>query len=262
MSTRCTTPIGPVRGSSHPSTAIPASNASAPIAWRLDEGRGRERDIIGLELYPAFPLAGERLAATFGGMGDADNSIPLGDRMREWCAGRWWHWRLPLLLLLLVQATRPLRTQGEPHLFAGITFGAHEFGHLFFAFGGEWLTIAGGSLMQLLIPIGAAAVVARSKDWFGVAVCGLFLAASLGDLSWYIADARARELDLLSFSPDASGHDWAYLLSRAGMLRHDLRLARFTRFVGWILVFASSLLAMRLLYWMKTEPVRGERDEG
>jgi hypothetical protein len=200
--------------------------------------------------------------ATFGAMTDAEESTPLGERMRAWCAGRWWQWRLPLFLVLAAQATRPLRMQGEPHIFAGINFGAHEFGHLFFAFFGEWLTIAGGSLMQLLIPIGAAAVVGRSKDWFGVAVCGLFLAASLGDLSWYIADARARELDLVSFSPDTSGHDWAYLLRKAGMLRHDLRLARLTKFIGWILVFASSFFAMRLLYWMKTEPVKSESAAG
>ena len=162
---------------------------------------------------------------------------------------------MPLLLLLVVQATRPLRDFDErANIFSGIIFGGHEFGHLLFAFFGEWWTIAGGSLTQLLLPIGAAAVVARSKDWFGVAVCGLFLAASLGDLSWYIADARARELDLLSFSPDASGHDWAYLLRRAGWLRHDLRLARFTRFVGWLVTIGSTLVALRLLWWMKTEP--------
>ncbi len=199
-------------------------------------------------------MAGERPTATFGGMHGTLDDAPLGQRMREWCAGRWWYWRLPLFLLLLAQSTRPLRVQGEPHIFAGITFGAHEFGHLFFAFGGEWLTIAGGSLMQLLIPIGAAAVMARSKDWFGVPVSGLFLAASLGDLSWYIADARARELDLLSFSPDGSGHDWSYLLTTAGMLHRDLQIARLTKFIGWIMVLASTALAVRLLWWMKAEP--------
>lgn len=172
--------------------------------------------------------------------------------MREWSAGRSWHWRAPLFLVLLWQGAKPLREMGG-HLFAGITFGAHEFGHLFFTFFGEWWSIAGGSVMQLLIPIGAAAVVARARDWFGVAVCGLFLASSLGDLSWYIADARAMELDLVSFSPDGGGHDWNYLLGRAGRLGSDLGLARFTRFVGWCLVLASTFLAARLFWWMATE---------
>ena len=64
---------------------------------------------------------------------------------------------MPLFAVLAWQAVRPLRAMGG-HLFAGINFGAHEFGHLFFAFFGEWMTIAGGSLMQLLVPIGAAAL--------------------------------------------------------------------------------------------------------
>lgn len=175
------------------------------------------------------------------------------EAMRTWATGRWWQWRLPLFILLAVNAVRPLREFGESSVFTGIIFGAHEFGHLLFGFGGEWLTIAGGSLTQLLVPIGAAFAVGRSKDWFGVTICGLFLASSLGDLSWYIADARAQDLDLVSFSPDGGGHDWHYLLGHAGMLKRDLALASFTRFVGWCVVLASSVLAARLLWWMKTE---------
>ncbi|MBX3132601.1 MAG: hypothetical protein KF689_04310 [Gemmatimonadaceae bacterium] len=172
---------------------------------------------------------------------------------RAWAAGRSWYWRLPLFVLIAWQAVRPLREMG-PHLFSGITFGAHEFGHLFFAFFGEWMTVAGGSLMQLLVPIGAAAVVLRSKDWFGAAVCALFLASSLGDLSWYVGDARARDLDLVSFSPDGGGHDWAYLLKNAGLLDRDLAIARGVRFLGWLTVLAASVFTARLVWWMATEP--------
>lgn len=171
---------------------------------------------------------------------------------RAWAAGRSWQWRLPLFLLLVYQASIPLREM-RGHLFAGITFGAHEFGHLFFAFFGQWMTIAGGSLMQVLVPIGAAAAVWRARDWFGVAVCALFLAASLGDLSWYIGDARAQDLDLVSFSPDGGGHDWHYLLARAGLLKQDLALARLTRFVGWLLILGATVFTARLSWWMATE---------
>jgi hypothetical protein len=177
----------------------------------------------------------------------------MHDSPREWAAGRWWQWRLPLLLLLAFQAAKPLGEMTS-HIFAGITFGGHEFGHLFFGLtGNRWWTIAGGSLMQLLIPIGAAAAVMQKRDWFGAAICGLFLASALGDLSWYIGDARARDLDLVSFSPDGGGHDWAYLLSRAKMMNKDLAIAAFTRFIGWIVLLGSSAFALRLLYWMKTE---------
>jgi hypothetical protein len=177
----------------------------------------------------------------------------MPDAIRAWAAGRSWHWRAPLYLILLVQATRPLRVEQGTNIFSGIVFGAHEFGHLFFAFFGEWMTIAGGTVMQLLVPIGAAAVVMRTRDWFGLAVCALFLASSLGDASWYIADARAQQLDLVSFSPDGGGHDWHYLLAKAGLLKQDLALARFTRFLGWMLVLGASVLTARLVWWMATE---------
>lgn len=50
-------------------------------------------------------------------------------------------------------------------------------------------------------------------NWFGVTAGATWLGASLIDLAPGIADAQARELDLLSFSEDASGHDWHYLLA-------------------------------------------------
>ncbi len=182
------------------------------------------------------------------------------ESMRAWATGRWWQWRLPLFLFFAVQASEPLRAFGEANLFTGIIFGAHEFGHLLFSFGGEWLTIAGGSLTQLLVPIGAAFAVGRSKDWFGVAICGLFLASSLGDLSWYIADARAQDLDLVSFSPDGGGHDWHYLLGHAGLLKRDLAIASFTRLVGWCTILASAVLSARLFWWMQTRKPVSDAD--
>lgn len=174
--------------------------------------------------------------------------------MRAWSAGRIWWWRAALFAVLVLQVLKPLREQGDWTLFSGIVFGAHELGHLFWMPFGEWMGIAGGSLMQLLVPIGAAAVVWRGKDWFGVAVCGLFLAASLADLSWYIADARTEMLDLVSFSEEGAVHDWNYLLGEAGLLRQDLAFARFARFIAWLLLLASGALAARLCWWMATEP--------
>lgn len=167
---------------------------------------------------------------------------------RAWCAGRRWQWRAVVLLLLAWQASLPFRDSGAFHVFRGITFGAHEFGHLFFAvFGGEWLAIAGGSLMQLLVPLGAAAVMRHYRDWFGVTACGLWLSSSFADLAPYIADARALELDLVSFTPDGGEHDWNYLLGKAGLLGQDQAVARVDRFAGFVVFVASILLAVWLL---------------
>ena len=136
-------------------------------------------------------------------------------RRRVGSAGRDRRGRAVLLAVLVWQAICPLRDAEAWHVFRGITFGAHEFGHLFFWFGGEWLAVAGGSLMQLLVPVGAAVAMVATprKDWFGAVACGTWLAASLADLATYIADARAQAMDLVSFSPDGGGHDWHFLLA-------------------------------------------------
>lgn len=174
----------------------------------------------------------------------------LGEAIDEWCVGRDWRWRAAVLVVLVWQAARPLRDADAWHVFRGITFGAHEFGHLFFGlFGGEWITIAGGSLMQLIVPVGAAAAMVATprKDWFGAVACGTWLAASLADLAPYIGDARAQELDLVSFSPDGGGHDWNYLLGHAGLLQRDLAFARDARFLA-ACALAAPVVASALLF--------------
>ena len=180
------------------------------------------------------------------------DSGPFGERMRAWCAGRHWWWRALLFAYLALQVLKPLGEQGDWTLFSGIIFGAHEFGHLFWAPFGEWMGAAGGSLTQLLVPIGAAALVWRGRDWFGVAVCGLFIATSLAELSWYIADARTEMLDLVSFSEEGAIHDWNYLLGSVGRLDSDLAFARFARLLAWIVLLCSAALTLRLCWWMAT----------
>ncbi len=157
----------------------------------------------------------------------------------EWVQGRSPWGRLVVLLLLVRPAWVPLHEM-EWTLFGGINFGAHEFGHLFFAlFGNEFLAVLGGSLMQLLVPLGAGLAVRRANDFVGVAVCGMWLASSLGDLSWYVGDARALALDLVSMGGEGDDHDWNYLLRELGWLSHDTAIAAGLRRGGTLLLLAS-----------------------
>ena len=124
-------------------------------------------------------------------------------------------------------------------LLSGVTFGAHEFGHIAFAPFGETLGVAGGSVMQLLVPLGAAALLGSRRDWTGVAFAACWLAISMIDLARYVADARALELPLVSMSPDGGDHDWNWLLDRAGLLAYDLRIAGVIRRSAAILLLVS-----------------------
>lgn len=152
--------------------------------------------------------------------------------------------RLLVLAFFTWEAARQLRSPDfEFSLFGGVIFGVHELGHLVFAPFGEFLTVAGGSIAQILLPIGAIALFHQQKNRFGVAVCGCWLAVSLGQLAIYIADARAESLDLVSFSPEG-GHDWNYLLERMHQLRNDVAIGHVVKLLGWIVLGLSVLLGL------------------
>lgn len=98
----------------------------------------------------------------------------------------------------------------------------HEAGHVFFMPFGEFMTILGGSLFQVALPLAiGAAFLLRQRDAFGAAVCLWWAGASIVDLAPYIWDALDPQLMLLGGHTGEDGpHDWIYLLE------HWHRLAR------------------------------------
>ncbi len=183
---------------------------------------------------------------------------------KRWAtAGRSWHWRVLILAYLVYAAFRSIKDQDYGSLFTGITLAFHEMGHVLFAPFGEFLMFAGGSITQLAIPILAAVLLLwRQKDYFGFAVGGAWLGFSAMNLARYIGDARALELPLVSLGPEAE-HDWWYLLSRMGWLRHDTQIAGLVRGVGVLILFLSIAFAAWLLLTMATgsPPQDGEDPE-
>jgi hypothetical protein len=182
-------------------------------------------------------------------------ALALRDDALAWARGKRWQWRLPLLAWLGLTGWRHLADPDYASIFSGIIFGSHELGHLLFAFMGEVMTVAGGSLMQLLVPLGAAAALLHCRDYFGVAAAGCWLSFSLSNLAVYIGDAVAQELPLVSMSPDGAEHDWYWLLDRFGVLGYDLRIAAQVRHLSAAVLLASLALGAWLCHRM-ARPVR------
>ena len=164
-----------------------------------------------------------------------------------WSAGRSWIWRAALLLYLGWAGLHHLKDPLYTSLFGGITLGVHELGHVVLGWAGRFLATAGGSLAQVAAPAGAAWLLFRQGDFFGVAVGGAWEAFSLWSLATYIGDARARELPLIGLSPDPI-HDWNWLLSSLGILGWDRGLAAITR-IGAFSIWAGSMALGGWLCW-------------
>ncbi|HEY7863531.1 MAG TPA: hypothetical protein VIE39_07725 [Thermoanaerobaculia bacterium] len=171
----------------------------------------------------------------------------LREDAADWCRGRSPWWRLPILLWLAWSAWRILRDPEAPSILGGITFGIHELGHLVTMGLGTFVSVACGSLFQVLAPLLVGALLARQRDYFGVCFAAGWLGYSLTSLSVYVGDARARQLPLLGFTDDPI-HDWNYLLGKLGLLSADKALAGALR-VGAAAVWLSGIACGAWLLW-------------
>lgn len=135
-------------------------------------------------------------------------------------------------LLFLYQAARG---QGFLLMIDLVFIPIHEGGHLLFRFFGEFLNIAGGTFLQLFVPVALAFYFALRRQAQGTAFCAFFFFEQLLPIATYMADARAQELPLLTVGDaDYVIHDWNYLFGRLGVLDHDTQIASAVRVIGWL----------------------------
>jgi hypothetical protein len=135
-------------------------------------------------------------------------------------------------------------------LLLGATLIFHEAGHWVFSFFGQFITVCGGSLMQLLVPIVCLVAFARQRQYFAAGFALYWLGVSGINLSYYVADARAQALQLIS---DDALHDWHFILDRLNLLQYDL-------VIGHTLYCIALIAGLGGLAWM-VWAVFGEKEE-
>jgi hypothetical protein len=184
--------------------------------------------------------------------------LGLVAEFRDACKGRAWWIPLPVWLYLgyvgWFQYRDPVDFQP---LFTGIDLAIHEGGHLLLRpFGDAILHAAGGTLAQLAAPVAAMAILWRQRDSFGVTFCLGWLSVNLIEVGVYMADARARELPLVTAEGGGSDaptqHDWEFLFTQFGLMDWDTTIGFWTRAVG----SAVMVLALVLGAWVMIESWR------
>ncbi len=148
-----------------------------------------------------------------------------------------------LVLWGLKLITTPLETNytGESVLHL-INLPFHEAGHLLFMPFGRFMTILGGSLGQILMPlICLGTFVLKTRDSFGGSVALWWTAENFMDVAPYINDARAMDLMLLGgfTGKEVDAHDWNNLLGLLGWLQHDHVLAQLSYGLGITLMLLA-----------------------
>ncbi len=127
----------------------------------------------------------------------------------------------------------------------------HEAGHMIFMPFGRFMMVAGGSLMQLIVPaVVLWAFVFRNANPFGGAVAAWWFGQSMMDLAPYVFDARAQAMLLLGGGTgrDRPGsHDWNNLLRDMGLLDNYRGVAWFVDFLAAAIMIAALLWGGRIL---------------
>ena len=126
----------------------------------------------------------------------------------------------------------------------------HEAGHVIFAPLGRFMSVLGGSLLQVLIPVIAAVSFIRQSQPFSAAVCAWSTGQNLVDLAPYIADARALRLVLLGgrTGAEVEGHDFECFLTTLGVTHLDRAIGLWAHYAGILLIVASIAFAAWTLY--------------
>jgi len=166
-----------------------------------------------------------------------------------WCKGKRWWPRASLLAYLAYAGIHHLYDPLYRSWFAGLTLVIHELGHLL-VFAPRMLSIASGSIFQLVAPTAAAFYLLRSqRDYFGFAVGNAWLSFSLWDLATYVDDANKEQLPLVGFG-DHPVHDWSYLLTEWHLLNECSWLATATRCLALLVWLWAMLLGSWLCFHM------------
>jgi hypothetical protein len=175
--------------------------------------------------------------------GPADAAAPTPARDQSETIIRWA--RIAVTVVLANIAWHAFHDEGGIGLgiMASIDLSVHEAGHMIFAPFGDTMHVLGGSLFECLLPAIFVAYFLRKshRDVHAATVCATWLAVAMVDVSIYMADARARQLMLITGGngDESDGHDWYHLFAKWHVLRLDTKIAAGVRFAALLLCVTS-----------------------
>ena len=235
---------------------IDETAAANPVArWRSQERRYAGRSCALVQQNDSLHLPVPEGVHTVAFMNVRRVTIRgwLEDRVE----GQIWYYRLPVVLMLLWFLNGYMTEWHYESIFYGMNLGFHEAGHAAFMWSGNrMLTIAGGTIFELAIPLVAGAyLLVRQRDPFGATVCTFWFGTALVGSGIYAADALDQALPLVSpFGPvDAGSHDWTSMLMRVGKLSRAEEIGGSMQAAGKVMMVASIAAGSGIL-WLMARP--------
>lgn len=123
------------------------------------------------------------------------------------------------------------------HLIDGVNLLIHEAGHIVFRPFGEFITIAGGSLFQVIMPGLFVGYFIYHRKYYSAALVLFWVGESILNVSVYAGDSLALQLPLLG--GEDTLHDWNYMLSSLNLLPATAKIAFAIRLLGTVMIILA-----------------------
>jgi hypothetical protein len=122
----------------------------------------------------------------------------------------------------------------------------HETGHLLFRPFGEFMSIAGGSLFQIILPAVFFGYFIWHEKYYSAAIVLFWVGQSVLNVFVYANDAVAMQIVLTSGLTGSEGsfHDWNYLLTETGLINSTRTVANLIRLLGTLMIIAAGIGAV------------------
>lgn len=125
----------------------------------------------------------------------------------------------------------------EWHFLDAVNLIFHEAGHAIFFFLGDFVQMAGGTIMQVLVPASVTYYFYKRKQYFSACVILFWVGQSFVNVSVYAGDAIAMQLPLLG--GENVIHDWNYLLSSLNILSATPYISEALYLTGFVIYIVA-----------------------
>lgn len=122
----------------------------------------------------------------------------------------------------------------------------HETGHLLFRPFGEFMMVAGGTILQLVFPAAFVGYFIWQRSYYSAAIVLLWVGQSVLNVWVYASDAVVMQLVLTSGFTGSEGsfHDWNYMLTATGLIDSTKGVAKVIRFFGTVTIVIAAVTAI------------------
>lgn len=149
--------------------------------------------------------------------------------------------KITIIALLAINALGQIFSHQTWWFIQNVNLIFHEAGHFVFIFFGDFLSVLGGSLLEILIPLIVTIRFIFTRQILSAACTCWWLSTAFLSVSIYASDASEMNLPLLN---ENLIHDWNYLLGQLGLLNHDDLVG----YIFWWGAFLSVALMLFLLW--------------